>query len=261
MRWLLLTLMIVTCASLVVAQEPQPTPTDVATANKISQEHKITRQYITKEMDKQREEFFEQLDDRANYYEKTADDMLSNAVYRLGFLWTAVVFVVFGINNFLRLKLEKRRISRLKKALKDEILNDRNPFLPPKAPQNLSMDVKENVANPQPNMSSTPPQAVSPVERPSPQFQQPTPQQPQQKTLSRRQEKRYLLKLRKYERYKDMINNDIMKLNNKYRIPVVATPQPVPQQPQPQQPIPQENPQPQPIQESTKITHSFEVGY
>lgn len=101
-----------------------PKDTSNVVMNKVDQEHKATRKFFSDELTRQRQEFFKMMDDRANYYEDTADNMLTTTAWKLGLLWGGIVFVVVGLTSFLKVKLEKKRHQKLKQSLKEEITTE-----------------------------------------------------------------------------------------------------------------------------------------
>ena len=90
----------------------------------IHQEHGNTRKYFSDELSRNRNEFFKEMDSRANYYEEEVDNMLTTAVWKLALLWGGVVFFIVAFNNVLRIILEKKRFKKFKESLKGEILNE-----------------------------------------------------------------------------------------------------------------------------------------
>jgi hypothetical protein len=120
----------------VIAQGvPPPAPSDVDAVlmQKITQEHQNTRKFVSDELTRQREEFYKQFDDRAVFYEKEFFNTINTAVLKLSLLWAAVVFFVFGLNNLMRITLEKKRWRRVKETIKDELKAEmflRNPPQP-----------------------------------------------------------------------------------------------------------------------------------
>lgn len=107
-----------------------PEDVDTKIVQKIDQEHKNTRKFLSDELTRQRTEMFKQLDDRANYYEDTVNDILTKTLWSLGLLWASVTLFVVGITSFLKVRLERRRYDRLQKNLFDEI-NRRMPIKRP----------------------------------------------------------------------------------------------------------------------------------
>lgn len=112
---------------------PAPSDVDAVLMQKITQEHQNTRKFVSDELTRQREEFYKQFDDRAVFYEKEFFNTINTAVVKLSLLWAAVVFFVFGLNNLMRITLEKKRWRRVKETIKDELKAEmflRNPPQP-----------------------------------------------------------------------------------------------------------------------------------
>jgi hypothetical protein len=111
---------------------PPPADVDTAMFQKIDLEHKNTRQFFSDELSRQRLEFYNQFDERARYYETEFYDALNTAVYKLSLIWGAMVFVIVGLSNMLRISLESRRYKRLKETVKDELRVEMYLKNPPK---------------------------------------------------------------------------------------------------------------------------------
>ena len=90
----------------------------------ISQEHKNTRKFVSDELTRQRNEFYKGFEDRAEWYKREADDMINNAVWKLGLMWGGVVLLFFGISNFLNRRLEKRKWNKMLESARAEIKTD-----------------------------------------------------------------------------------------------------------------------------------------
>jgi len=93
---------------------------DQRIVSEINQEHRNTRSFISDELTRQKNDFFTQMDDRANYYEREADSIMTKAVWKFGIVWMGVTFLALGFNNFLSRKLEQKRY----KLLKDSLIAD-----------------------------------------------------------------------------------------------------------------------------------------
>lgn len=115
-----------------IAQTAPPTDVDTALFQKIDLEHKNTRQFFSDELSRQRLEFYNQFDERATYYETEFFDALNTAVYKLSLIWGAMVFLIVGLSNMLRISLESRRLKRLKETIKDELRVEMYLKNPPK---------------------------------------------------------------------------------------------------------------------------------
>lgn len=90
----------------------------------IAQEHKNTRKFVSDELTRQRNEFYKGFEDRAEWYKREADDMINNAVWKLGLMWSGVVLLFFGISNFLNRRLEKRKWNKMLETARSEIKTD-----------------------------------------------------------------------------------------------------------------------------------------
>lgn len=99
------------------------TPQDIVIIDNIQAEGKTNRKFTSDELTRQREQLLREVDDRANYYEKQFNDMISTAVLKLGLLWGGIVFIITGLNTFLLRKLERRRY----KMLLDSVMKHSNP--------------------------------------------------------------------------------------------------------------------------------------
>jgi len=230
------------------AQVPEsPQPSDVATLNKINQEHSNTRKFFSDELTRQRNEFYKQMDDRAIYYEETVNDMLTTMVWKLGLLWGGIVFFIVSFNNLVRNRLEKKRFKKLKESLKGEVLRDmvmnqagktdkqvRTPIFKSKAGYDVETDELFNTNK-----------------------VMPPPPSPTMSWSERRREKVRAKKMMKFMKQKQKQEQEIrlkeLQMRAKLGFPIEQPPQP---QPQPQQPAPAPK-------EKTEVEYSnnFEVNY
>jgi len=112
-------------------------PEDLQTLNKIAQEHQNTRKYFSDEFTRQKTQMFKDFDDRANYYEKTFDDMITNTIFKLALLWGGIMLFFTSFNNFLRNRIEKKRYKKLKENVIEEVLQ--RIKIPAQNPQNVSI--------------------------------------------------------------------------------------------------------------------------
>lgn len=112
-----------------------PPDVNVAVFTKIEQEEKNTRKFVSDELTRQREEFYNQFDERAVFYEKEFFDALNTATLKLSVLWGSIVFCVIGLSNMLRITLERKRFMRMKETLKDELRAEMFLKNPPKPTQ------------------------------------------------------------------------------------------------------------------------------
>ena len=93
---------------------------------KIDDEHKNTRKYFTDEMNRQRTQFYKEIDNRGIYYENEFKKMLMETYVRLGLVWGGVVLFVLSLSHILKLKLERNRYNNLRKSLISELRKDLN---------------------------------------------------------------------------------------------------------------------------------------
>jgi hypothetical protein len=112
-------LLLIVLSTFSYAQVPQDV--DTGTVQKIDQEHKATRKFVSDELTRQRTEFFKQIDERATYYENTVERLLSRTILYLGLLWAGIVILVVGISNYTRLRLERHRFDKMMRAIREQI--------------------------------------------------------------------------------------------------------------------------------------------
>jgi len=119
-------LIIIICLLYILPVFSAPVPQDVDTQEiqTIQQEHKNTRKFFSDELTRQRNDFFKEMEDRAHYYETEAEDLVRTVFWKLALLWGAIVFIIFGLLNVLRLKLKEKEIRKLKNDIKNDILNE-----------------------------------------------------------------------------------------------------------------------------------------
>jgi len=92
--------------------------------SKIDLEHKNTRKYVSDELTRQREQFYKEIDSRATYYEREGKSMLSTTYWKLGLIIGGMIFFTVGLNQMLKLKIERTRFSKLQKHLSEAIIDD-----------------------------------------------------------------------------------------------------------------------------------------
>lgn len=126
MRNIILLIMVFLILSISGIAQSVPEDVDSTTIQVINQEHKNTRKFLSDELTRQRNEFFKQFEERADYYESRADDMVNDAVWKLGLMWGGVVFLIFGLSSFLNRRLEKRKWNKMLESAKAEIMADVN---------------------------------------------------------------------------------------------------------------------------------------
>lgn len=150
-RYIGLVLIVALLIPVVKAQTAQPPPTDmnVAVFTKIEQEAQNTRKFTSDELTRQREQFYKQFDERALFYEKEFYDALHTAVLKLSLIWGAIVFLVIGLSNMLRITLERKRFRRMKDTLKDELRTEiflKNPPKPQAQQETVFSQPNSNLA-------------------------------------------------------------------------------------------------------------------
>jgi len=106
-------------ANFVVAVEI-PTEQNTVVINKVDQEHKNTRQFISNEFTRRQDDFLKQLTVRGDYYESAVNEMLRTGVIKLTLAWMGVVFFVVSLNHLISNRTEKKRYG----VLKDSIMKD-----------------------------------------------------------------------------------------------------------------------------------------
>ncbi len=259
-----LLIFLIICSFIVYGQTPAPE--DIATLNKIAQEHQNTRKFMSDELSRQRNEFFKEVDDRANYYEKTVESILTTTVFKLALLWGGIMFFFVSFNNFIRNRLEKKRYKRLKENIIEEINRDPayNPY--PVAQQNPIIQsqkgygvVADTYTTPSHNALQQP---------------QPSPPQPHISQMSKRKQKRLIKELRKLNKNYEFYALEKAKVETRLGIyekpqqqqqgrgipmpPAPAVEIPPPPQPQQQQP---QQPQAEPEPDPAEYKYDFEVNY
>lgn len=242
---IMLLIMVILCMIPSYAQTTEPA--DLQTLNKIQQEHSNTRKFFSDELARQRNEFFKQTDDRADYYEKTVDNMLTTAVWKLALLWGGIMFFFLSFNHLIRNNLEKKRFKKFKESIKGEVMRDimnfnvgekqqtakqqtvKQPILKSKKGFDVEVDElfhsQNNITTPQP--------------------QQPLP--PKKGFFQRRKEKKLQKQILKNQKEQEKLRKMLGLL----------TPQQQPPQQQPLQPQSQAQPQ----QPNIQYDNSFEVEY
>ena len=110
----------------IVLGQAVPEDVDTGTAQVIAQEHKNTRKFVSDEITRQRNDFFNEMEAQGKEYENKAEDLVSNAVWKLGLMWAGVVVFIFGVGNFLGRKLDKRKWNKMLESAKAEIIAEVN---------------------------------------------------------------------------------------------------------------------------------------
>lgn len=136
MRWIkiMLVLLLLT-TTIVLGATPTPVPTSNPTITpqpvltpqtdtsqlviqKIELESKETRQFFATELQKNNAYFLSEFTKRADYYERAYQDILNNAVMKLGVFWCGIFLTLTCLQMMLNYWAEKRRYAVLLKALK-----------------------------------------------------------------------------------------------------------------------------------------------
>lgn len=92
--------------------------------NKIDTEEKATRQFFSSELQRQNAYFISEFTKRADYYEQRYQEILNEAVLKLGMMWAGVFFIAVSFSSLLHYWSEKRRYGVMKKALKTDIVTE-----------------------------------------------------------------------------------------------------------------------------------------
>lgn len=138
-KWIMISLItFIMAVAFVLGATPTPTPTPVTTQNlvvpefdtnqiilnKIDTEEKATRQYFSTELQRQNSYFISEFTKRADYYEQRYQEIMNEAVLKLGTMWAGVFIVAVSISSLIHYWGEKRRYAVLKKALKMDIVRE-----------------------------------------------------------------------------------------------------------------------------------------
>lgn len=242
--WLLLVLIIPAVIAQVV-----PKDIDTTVVQKIDQEHKNTRKFFSDEMTRQRQEYFKSIDDRANYYETTANHLLTTAVLKLGLLWAGIVIFVVGITQFTRLRLEKNRFEKMLKTIRHEIANTQ-------LAQNITNTQRTEAVPQETNLYNN----ITNMQEPSTYRQDLNVvgdrlQMPQKKSWSeRRREQKMRKQILKLEKEKQKLQQREFKLVGNIHSPPPPPPPPTIPSPPPAEDKPTE-------QKKSDTSYDFEVKY
>lgn len=113
--------MIILCTMVLGATAPTDSDTSIL-VHQISEEHKTTRQFIANTVVEKEDKFFNEFMKKADGYQQEFQDMIDSAILKLGALWGGVLLFFVSLNEFLKMKLEKRRYKKLKEALTTDIM-------------------------------------------------------------------------------------------------------------------------------------------
>lgn len=136
-KWIMISLItFIMAVAFVLGATPTPTPvttqnlvvpefdTNQIILNKIDTEEKATRQYFSTELQRQNSYFISEFTKRADYYEQRYQEIMNEAVLKLGTMWAGVFIVAVSISSLIHYWGEKRRYAVLKKALKMDIVRE-----------------------------------------------------------------------------------------------------------------------------------------
>lgn len=84
---------------------------------KIDQDRAELKKFFTSEIESQRQLFFSEMNDRANYYEEALNDIIRTAVWKLGLLFGSMIFFFTSFNMFLKSKMEKKKYLKLERSV------------------------------------------------------------------------------------------------------------------------------------------------
>lgn len=119
MRWIIMLIISLLVLPTVLAQVPQDT--DTSREQLIVQEHKNTRKFVSDEITRQRNDFFKTMESEANNYEDKANDIVSDAVWKLGLMWAGITFFVVGVLGFIGRRLDKRKWNKMLDSAKEQL--------------------------------------------------------------------------------------------------------------------------------------------
>jgi len=125
-----------------------PDEPDSVVINKVDQEHKNTRQFITNEISRRESSFLKQLTDRGDYYESSLNDIIRTAIIKLGLIWMGVVFFVTSLNKLISNRTEKKKYAVLKESLKKDIKLELMPELVKLPPETLMAGMYQTTKQP-----------------------------------------------------------------------------------------------------------------
>jgi len=113
-----------------------PDESNTIVINKIDSEHKNTRQFLTDQMNKMKNDGIKEFTTRGDYYEQAYRDITNTFLVKLGFLWLGILIFVVSINRLIQNRTEKKKYDLLKKSLKIDIVNEfyKDSVLVPRPP-------------------------------------------------------------------------------------------------------------------------------
>jgi hypothetical protein len=134
-KWIMISLItFIMAVAFVLGATPTPVATQTIIApefdtnqiilNKIDTEEKATRQYFSTELQRQNSYFISEFTKRADYYERRYQEIMNEAVLKLGVMWAGIFIVSVSITSLINYWAEKRRYGVLKKALKMDVVRE-----------------------------------------------------------------------------------------------------------------------------------------
>lgn len=124
---LMVTIMILMSFNVLSATAPSPNfDSSGVIINKIDNEAKNTRQFISNELTKRETSFTEEFTKRADYYESAYQDILNKAVLKLGLFWSGIMIFFLSLNKIMMTRAEKKRYAVMKEAIKKDIIAEFN---------------------------------------------------------------------------------------------------------------------------------------
>lgn len=126
MKKIMLIVMLIISISVINFVSPAEVPEDVSTVTlqKIDAEHQATRQFITNELTKRETTFLDEVTKRGDYYETSIADLISGAVWKLGFLWVGIMILFISLSKIIGNRTELKKYQVLKTALERDIIAD-----------------------------------------------------------------------------------------------------------------------------------------
>jgi len=121
MRWKLMLIISLLVLPTIVLAQAVPQDTDTSREQLIVQEHKNTRKFVSDEITRQRNDFFKTMEKEGAEYEKKANSIVSDAVWKLGLMWAGISFFVFGVAGFIGRRLDKRKWNKMLDSAKEQL--------------------------------------------------------------------------------------------------------------------------------------------
>lgn len=113
---------IMVCSVLSVSAAAPKVPGDINTAlaQKIQQEHSTTRQFLVNEMKKNINYGIDEFTKRADYYERSYQDLTRTAVLKIALIIGGIFLFIESLMTLLRVKLDKKAYL----AMRDTVVKD-----------------------------------------------------------------------------------------------------------------------------------------